>query len=90
VLNTDSARYGGSNMGNLGAVTAEEIEGHGHPYSALFTLPPLSISAFRAEEPVPKPAVPAVSVEKAEPGEPSAMGRKAAKKDSSGTPGTVS
>jgi len=90
VLNTDSARYGGSNMGNLGAVTAEEIEGHGHPYSALFTLPPLSISAFRAEEPVPKPAVPAVPVEKAEPGEPSAMGRKAAKKDSSGTPGTVS
>ena len=47
-LNSDSRLYGGSNVGNLGGVMAQEIKSHGHPYSAEFTLPPLSIIAFKA------------------------------------------
>ncbi len=41
-LNTDSAVYGGSNVGNLGGVTAEERPLHGLPASAALTLPPLA------------------------------------------------
>ena len=47
VLNSDSERYGGSNLGNAGAVTAEEFSVHGQRWSALFTLPPLSVVVFR-------------------------------------------
>ena len=41
-LNSDAARYGGSNMGNLGGVTAEAAPSHGFPASAILTLPPLA------------------------------------------------
>ena len=41
-MNTDSAVYGGSNVGNLGGVEAEEIAAHGRPYSIALTLPPLA------------------------------------------------
>ncbi len=41
-LNTDSTFYGGSDMGNLGAVEAEPIPWHGQPVSAEITLPPLA------------------------------------------------
>jgi 1,4-alpha-glucan branching enzyme len=41
VLNTDAATYGGSNVGNLGGVEAEETESHGQPCSLQLTLPPL-------------------------------------------------
>ena len=34
-------------MGNLGAVTAEQVASHGKPYSASFTLPPLSTLYFK-------------------------------------------
>lgn len=47
ILNSDSQVYGGSNLGNLGGVTAEPIKSHNQPFSASFTLPPLSIIAFR-------------------------------------------
>jgi 1,4-alpha-glucan branching enzyme len=40
-LNTDSAFYGGSGVGNLGAVQAEAVPWHDQPYSAELTLPPL-------------------------------------------------
>jgi 1,4-alpha-glucan branching enzyme len=40
-LNTDSAYYGGSGVGNLGGVTAEATPWHDQSYSALLTLPPL-------------------------------------------------
>jgi 1,4-alpha-glucan branching enzyme len=40
-LNTDSAFYGGSGVGNLGAVDAEPVPWHDQPFSALVTLPPL-------------------------------------------------
>ncbi|MPZ87962.1 MAG: 1,4-alpha-glucan branching protein GlgB [Nitriliruptorales bacterium] len=42
VLNTDAGNYGGSNIGNYGAVTAEERGWHGQPASAELTLPPLA------------------------------------------------
>jgi 1,4-alpha-glucan branching enzyme len=42
VLNTDSELYGGSNVGNLGRITAEEITWDGQPASAKVTLPPLA------------------------------------------------
>ena len=41
-INTDSAYYGGSDMGNLGAVKPEPIPWHGQPFSAELTLPPLA------------------------------------------------
>ncbi|MGZ4750379.1 MAG: 1,4-alpha-glucan branching protein GlgB [Oryzihumus sp.] len=41
VLNTDASGYGGSGVGNLGAVEADEVPWHGQPYSAVLTLPPL-------------------------------------------------
>ena len=49
LLNSDAAIYGGSNMGNLGGVTAAEKPWHNQPCSADFILPPLSIVAFRPE-----------------------------------------
>ncbi len=45
-LNSDAKIYGGSGMGNLGRVTASEQPRHSQPYSANFTLPPLSILVF--------------------------------------------
>jgi 1,4-alpha-glucan branching enzyme len=42
VLNSDSAYYGGSNIGNEGGLTTEAISMHGHPQSLRLTLPPLA------------------------------------------------
>ena len=42
LLNTDSAIYGGSNLGNLGGVSSEPVPWHGRPHSILVTLPPLA------------------------------------------------
>ena len=42
VLNTDADIYGGGNIGNLGAVVAEERPWHGLDYSCILTLPPLA------------------------------------------------
>jgi 1,4-alpha-glucan branching enzyme len=41
-LNTDSAAYGGTNVGNLGSVEAQETPWHGQPFSLELTLPPLA------------------------------------------------
>jgi 1,4-alpha-glucan branching enzyme len=41
LLNTDSAFYGGSGVGNLGGVEAEAVPWHDQQFSALLTLPPL-------------------------------------------------
>jgi 1,4-alpha-glucan branching enzyme len=41
ILNTDSQSYGGSGVGNLGSVIAEEVPWHGQPFSARITVPPL-------------------------------------------------
>jgi 1,4-alpha-glucan branching enzyme len=42
LLNSDSAHYWGSNMGNSGGVHTERIRSHGRDYSVNLTLPPLS------------------------------------------------
>ncbi len=41
-LNSDSEYYGGSGIGNLGKVTADEMESHGRPFSLNLMLPPLA------------------------------------------------
>jgi 1,4-alpha-glucan branching enzyme len=43
VLNTDSTHYGGSGIGNLGAVEADAEPMHVYSYSARLTLPPLGV-----------------------------------------------
>jgi 1,4-alpha-glucan branching enzyme len=42
VLNSDSAYYGGSNLGNGGDLTAEPLPWMGRPYSLSIVLPPLA------------------------------------------------
>ncbi|HEV8131623.1 MAG TPA: 1,4-alpha-glucan branching protein GlgB [Acidobacteriota bacterium] len=42
ILNSDSAEYGGSNMGNLGGIASQSVEWSGRPYSLEMTLPPLA------------------------------------------------
>jgi len=49
ILNSDAKEYGGSGMGNLGGVTAEEQPVHGRPYSLNLTLPPLAAVFLKAE-----------------------------------------
>jgi 1,4-alpha-glucan branching enzyme len=40
-LNSDAEVYGGSNVGNYGAVTVQAVPAHGYPRSVELTLPPL-------------------------------------------------
>jgi len=49
VLNTDAEIYGGSGVGNLGRVLAEDVPMHGQPHSAPLTLPPLGVVVFCSE-----------------------------------------
>jgi 1,4-alpha-glucan branching enzyme len=48
-LNTDSTYYGGSGLGNLGAVVADGRPWHDQPQSAEVTLPPLGVVWLRPE-----------------------------------------
>ncbi len=50
VLNTDAAIYGGSGMGNMGAVLAEEVPHRGFPASAEVVLPPLATVLLVADK----------------------------------------
>ncbi len=49
-LNSDSAFYWGSNVGNSGGVYAEDIPFQHRPYSVSITLPPLSAVIFKPEK----------------------------------------
>ena len=49
VLNTDAGVYGGSNVGNSGAVGAEDVPSNGLPASLLLTLPPLATLVLSVE-----------------------------------------
>jgi 1,4-alpha-glucan branching enzyme len=51
VLNSDATVYGGSGMGNFGAVTAHPEPSHGWPCSAALTLPPLA-TIYLVHEPI--------------------------------------
>jgi 1,4-alpha-glucan branching enzyme len=58
VMNTDATLYGGSGVGNLGAVTASAKPSHGFPASALVTVPPLATVYLRLDpSTVPPPEV---------------------------------
>ncbi len=46
-VNTDSAFYGGSDMGNGGGVASEPVPRHGQPHSLRLILPPLAALLFR-------------------------------------------
>ncbi len=48
VLNTDASGYGGSNMGNGGALQADALPMHGFPASLSLTLPPLATLILQA------------------------------------------
>jgi len=48
-MNTDSERYGGTNVGNLGGVQAEITPWGNHPYSLNLRLPPLAAVYFKHE-----------------------------------------
>ncbi|OXM62336.1 1,4-alpha-glucan branching protein GlgB [Amycolatopsis vastitatis] len=54
VVNTDAEIYGGSGVGNLGAVEATEDPWHGQPASAVLQLPPAGV-LWLAEETSPDP-----------------------------------
>jgi 1,4-alpha-glucan branching enzyme len=49
VLNTDSAYYGGSNVGNAGLMTTTPHAAHGNAQSLTLVLPPLATILFRFE-----------------------------------------
>ncbi len=51
LLNSDSAHYGGSNLGNAGGLPADDISWQGQPYSVLLTLPPLAVVFLKPEQP---------------------------------------
>jgi 1,4-alpha-glucan branching enzyme len=58
VMNTDATHYGGSGVGNLGAVTASAKPSHGFPASASVTVPPLATVYLRLDpSTVPPPEV---------------------------------
>ena len=47
ILNSDSEMFGGSNMGNGGCLSSQEIPMHNRPHSIAVTLPPLSVVVFK-------------------------------------------
>src|SRR5690606_1170870 len=47
ISNSDSAYFGGGNVGNDGGILATASESHGRPASIELTLPPLSVVVFR-------------------------------------------
>jgi 1,4-alpha-glucan branching enzyme len=49
IMNTDSEKYGGSNVGNLGGQHAETIPWGNHRYSINLRLPPLGAVYFKHE-----------------------------------------
>ena len=49
ILNSDSARYGGSDVGNFGAVHSQPTPTHGKPHSIEIVLPPLATVLFTYE-----------------------------------------
>ncbi len=49
VLNTDASEFGGSGLGNLGQIVADEVEMHGRPASANVVIPPLATVWFVPE-----------------------------------------
>jgi 1,4-alpha-glucan branching enzyme len=53
IFNSDAEIFGGSNLGNGGAVHAEPISSHGRPASASLIIPPLGVVVLKPERPLP-------------------------------------
>ncbi|MBX3081171.1 MAG: 1,4-alpha-glucan branching protein GlgB [Anaerolineae bacterium] len=53
LLNSDSAYYGGSNVGNGGGLGSEPVTSHGFEHSLTLTLPPLGIILLKLEHTEP-------------------------------------
>ncbi len=51
LLNSDAEHYGGSGVGNLGAVEAAPVPAHGQYHSLTLTLPPLAVLYLTPETP---------------------------------------
>lgn len=49
-LNSDSEKYGGSNIGNSGGINTTEEPLHGHPYQLSMSIPPLATVIFQLDE----------------------------------------
>jgi 1,4-alpha-glucan branching enzyme len=49
IINTDGETYGGSNIGNLGGLEADDVDWQGRKYSIVINLPPLAVVAFKWE-----------------------------------------
>jgi 1,4-alpha-glucan branching enzyme len=50
ILNSDSAKYGGSGQGNPNPLTASDKGAHGRPFSLNLTIPPLAVIFLRRLE----------------------------------------
>jgi 1,4-alpha-glucan branching enzyme len=50
VLNSDADIYGGSNIGNNGAVVAEAKPSHGHEFSLSLSVPPLGFLLLKSNK----------------------------------------
>lgn len=51
ILNSDAEIYGGSGVGNMGGVSADEIQFHGRSHSLSLTLPPLGVVVLKGKRP---------------------------------------
>lgn len=49
LLNSDELRYGGSGLGNLGSIIADDLPWQGQPFSAALTLPPLAVLYIKSQ-----------------------------------------
>ena len=58
IANSDAGDYGGSGVGNLGAVEGAEVESHGRPWSVSLTLPPLGVVMLEGPAPSSAAAAP--------------------------------
>ncbi len=59
LANSDALEYGGSGVGNLGAVDADGIPSQGQRWSIVVNLPPLAAIMLRAPDANPADAIPA-------------------------------
>jgi 1,4-alpha-glucan branching enzyme len=52
ILNSDSAWYGGGDVGNLGSIETDRIPSHGYVHSLSLTIPPLGFLLLKPVRPV--------------------------------------
>jgi 1,4-alpha-glucan branching enzyme len=55
-INSDATDYGGSGVGNMGAVQSVDVPWHGRPASAVLTVPPLGVLWLVHDPSAPEPA----------------------------------